>query len=184
MATAESSRAIVANVAALAMASAAASASPNETGPSVIPEAGMETVRLADRGFFCALLQRDIPALEELLAADFQIVDVASGSLHERAWFLEAIAAGAVTFQQIQTFPPERTIRIEGSTAIVTGRTAMCFANADGELTLVNSRYTHVFQGGAGHWRLASAQGTPIQNGRPTHKAFYSEASVRNGGRS
>jgi ketosteroid isomerase-like protein len=141
----------------------------------------METARLADRGFFCALLERDVPALEELLSADFQIVDVASGSLHERGSFLEAIGAGAVTFQQIQTFPPERTIRVEGSTAIVTGRTAMCFANAEGELTLVNSRYTHVFRGGAGRWQLASAQGTPIHNGTPTRKASYSEASVPNG---
>jgi ketosteroid isomerase-like protein len=182
MATAESSRVIVANIAALAAASAAVRASPNEKGASVLPEAGMETVRLADRGFFCALLQRDIPALEELLAADFQIVDVASGSLHGRASFLEAISARAVTFQQIQTFPPERTIQIEGFTAIVTGRTAMAFANAEGQLTLVESRYIHVYQGGAGKWRLASAQGTPIRAGSPTSQAIEAEAPSRNGG--
>jgi ketosteroid isomerase-like protein len=182
MATAESSRVIVANTAALAVAGAAVPASAKDEGISVLPGAGMETVRLADRGFFCALLQRDMPALEELLAADFQIVDVASGSVHERASFLAAISAGAVTFQQIQTFPPERTIRLEGLTAIVTGRTAMCFANAEGELTFVNSRYTHVFRGGAGSWQLASAQGTPIHTGSPTGQATYAEGSTRNGG--
>jgi ketosteroid isomerase-like protein len=150
MATAESSRVNVANTAALKVASAA------------VP--GMETVRLADRGFFCALLQRDLPGLEQLLAADFQIVDVASGSLHQRASFLEAISEGRVTFMQIQTFPLERTIRIEGDVAIVIGRIAMSFANAIGEATLVDSRYTNVFQGGPGNWRLASAQGTPIRH--------------------
>jgi ketosteroid isomerase-like protein len=139
-------------------------------------ETGMETVRLADQGFFCALLQRDIPALEELLSADFQIVDVASGSLHQRASFLDAISGGLVTFKQIETFPLERTIRIEGSTAIVVGRTAMSFTGADGALTLVDSRYTHVFQVDAGNWRLASAQGTPIHTGsRPETRSDHGE---------
>lgn len=178
MATAESSRAIVANTAALAAASAAVPVTPNDTGS----QAGTETVRLADRGFFCALLDRDIPALEDLLSADFQIIDVASGSLHQRASFLEAVSAGRVTFKQIEIFPLERTIRIEGSTAIVVGRTAMSFANAEGKLTLVESRYTHVFQGGAGNWQLASAQGTPIHTGSPTNQFTNSEAPRRNGG--
>jgi ketosteroid isomerase-like protein len=151
MATAGSNRAIVANIVALARASA------------TVP--GMETVRLADSGFFSALLLRDIPALEQLLTPDFQIVDVTSGSLHRRASFLEVISERRVTFEQIQSFPLERTIRIEGPMAIVIGRTAMSFADAEGELTLVDSRYTHVFHGGAGNWRLASAQGTPIRSG-------------------
>ena len=53
---------------------------------------GIEAVRRVDLGFFEALLERDIHALEVLLADEFMIVDVASGSVHPRATFLAAIS--------------------------------------------------------------------------------------------
>ena len=70
-----------------------------------------EAVRNADESFFEALLDRDIPALEALLGDEFLIVDVASGTVHSRDAFLEAIRAGAVTFEEIETFPDESVIR-------------------------------------------------------------------------
>ncbi len=117
----------------------------------------------ADLAFFRGLLDRDIPALEALLAEEFLIVDVATGSVHPRAAFLAAISDGMVSFQAIETFPDEAVVRLAGpGTGIVIGRTAMSFGDAEGALTEVASRYTHVFQADDGDWRLFSAQGTPI----------------------
>lgn len=123
----------------------------------------IEALQRTDANFFQALLAGDIPALESLLAEDFLIVDVASGSLHRRGAFLLAIAGGAVIFHQIKTFPDESVTRLTGpGTGIVVGRTAISFCGAAGAATELPSRYTHVFEAGAGNWRLVSAQGTPI----------------------
>lgn len=122
-------------------------------------------MRRADLGFFEALLDRDIRALEVLLADEFMIVDVGSGSVHPRAAFLEAISGRMVTFQEITTFPDEAVIRLAGrGTGIVIGRTAMSFSDAEGALIEVASRYTHVFQTDGRKWQLVSAQGTPISS--------------------
>ena len=124
-----------------------------------------EALQRADAAFFKALLERDMPALEALLAEEFVIVDVASGSVHHRAAFLEAISGGMVAFTEIEVFPDETVIRLAGpGTGIVVGRTAMSFSGPDGALTEVASRYTHVFQADGPKWRLVSAQGTLIRN--------------------
>lgn len=122
-----------------------------------------ESLRDADESFFQALLDRDVEALEALLADQFLIVDVASGSVHDRAAFLGAIRSGAVTFNGIETLPGETVVRLAGAGAgIVVGRTAMSFSDAEGRLIEVSSRYTHIFHANGSGWRLLSAQGTQI----------------------
>lgn len=117
----------------------------------------------ADAAFFAALLEGDVPALEELLAEDFVIVDVSSASAHPRAAFLEAIQAGAVSFEAIETHPEDTLVRHYGdSIAIIVGRTTMAFRGDDGQAFRADSRYTHVVQAERGAWRLVSAQGTTI----------------------
>ena len=99
-----------------------------------------EALQRADAAFFRALLEREMPALEAQLA-----VDVASGSGHNRAAFLEAIRGGTVTFTEIKVFLHETVIRLDGpGTGILIGRTAMSFSGPDGAATEVPSRYTHV----------------------------------------
>jgi len=125
-------------------------------------------LRVADRSFFQALIDGDVAALEELLADHFLIVDVTGGSVHDRAAFLEAIASGAVRFEDIETFPAETVIRLAGDgTGIVVGRTAMSFSDPEGHITAVSSRYTHVFYANGRGWQLVSAQGTRIPSGVP-----------------
>ncbi len=122
-------------------------------------------VRRTDLDFFAALVDRDGSALERLLASDFLVVDLASGIVHRRDSFLEAVVGGAVAFQKIETFPDETSVRLSGARAgIVVGRTAMILTRPDGVPAEVASRYTHVFfrANGAG-WQLVSAQGTPIR---------------------
>jgi ketosteroid isomerase-like protein len=125
-------------------------------------ETQTDAVAAADAALFAALLDRDLPALERILAEDFLIVDVASGDVHARAAFLEALDSGAVTFRSIEAFPEEAVIRFAGADiGIVVGRTEMSIS-APTETIEVSSRYTHVFQREDGDWRLLSAQGTRI----------------------
>jgi ketosteroid isomerase-like protein len=129
----------------------------------VITETLSEAILRADAAFFEALTDRNIQALDALLGEEFLIVDVASGTVLSRAAFLDAIGGRVVTFKQIRAFPAETTIRLAGPGAgIVVGRTAMSLSDAEGALTEVASRYTHVFHTDGQHWRLVSAQGTPI----------------------
>jgi ketosteroid isomerase-like protein len=138
-------------------------------------------LRVADRSFFQALLDRDVGTLETLLADQFLIVEVGGGSVHDRAAFLGAIGSGAVSFDDIETFPAETVIRMAGDGAgIVVGRTAMSFSDAEGHITAVSSRYTHVFQSDGRSWRLVSAQGTRISNGQVR---LRSQGSVRRAAR-
>jgi ketosteroid isomerase-like protein len=117
----------------------------------------------ADLGLFAALLDSDIAALERLLADQFLIVDVISGSVHTRAGFLAAICGGTVSFLEIRTSPDEAEIRIlDSGVGIVIGRSAMTLSDTEGAVTQVASRYTHVFQLDGETWRLVSAQGTQI----------------------
>jgi ketosteroid isomerase-like protein len=127
-------------------------------------ERHIEALQGTDSDFFKALLAGDIPALESLLAEEFLIVDVASGSVHGRGAFLLALAGGAVIFQEIKTFPEESVTRLTGpGTGIVIGRSAISFCGGAGSATELASRYTHVFQADGRNWRLVSAQGTPIR---------------------
>jgi ketosteroid isomerase-like protein len=126
-------------------------------------QANTDALRRADLSFFVALLDRDLAALEKLLAEEFLIIDVSSGTVHPRAAFLEAIEGRVMTFREINTFPDETLIRIVTPGAgIIVGRTAMSLSDAEGALTEVASRYIHVFHADGGIWRLVSAQGTPI----------------------
>lgn len=120
----------------------------------------MTTPELTDDAFFDALLAADSRRLDELLAADFVIVDVMSGNAVDRAAFVAAVAGRVVTFAGIDV--GERITRRYADAAIVVGRTSMRGTFADTAFS-VESRYTHVFVcAGGDRWLLASAQGTPI----------------------
>lgn len=117
----------------------------------------------AEDTFFQALVRADAGLPGGVLADDFLIVDIMRGEVTDRAGFIAAVSGGQVTFHRAE--PADRRVRHYGQTAIVVGRTRMTGAAGGTEFTLA-SRYTHVFVStGAGCWKLASAQGTPIAGG-------------------
>lgn len=121
-----------------------------------------EQVITTDAAFFAALLDQDLDALDVLLADDFLIIEVGTGSVHPRAEFLGAIENGLVVFQAIEVDPSETVVRQYGAVAVVVGRTRMTIVGPDASTVEVASRYSHVFVADGGGWRLASAQGTAI----------------------
>jgi ketosteroid isomerase-like protein len=112
-----------------------------------------------DREFFASLIGRDMAALERILAADFLLIDVVTGSEVPRDVFLDLVGSGQLGFDAID--PAGTRVRRYGTTAVVTGRTEMK-GRFDGTPFTSSSRYTHVFVEQEGRWRLVSAQGTQI----------------------
>jgi len=115
--------------------------------------------READRQFFTALISADVAALDRLLADDFLLIDVMSGSEVTKSSLLAVIESGQLRFEAIE--PVESLVRLYQTTAVITGRTQMRGRFAEQPFT-VSSRYTHVFVEQQGQWRLVTAQGTQV----------------------
>ena len=113
----------------------------------------------ADKRFFNALIAGDVQALNRILADDFILIDVMSGSEITKPAFLAAIGSGQVKFEAIE--PADNRVRLDQTTAIITGRTQMKGRLGDAPFA-ARSRYTHVFVSQQNEWPLATAQGTPI----------------------
>jgi len=112
-----------------------------------------------DRAFFAALIAADTRALEAVLADDFMLIDVMSGSEVARAALLELVGTRSLIFDSIE--PGETRVRVHDGAAIITGRTRMSGRFGATAFT-VASRYTHVFVWQDERWRLVAAQGTQI----------------------
>jgi ketosteroid isomerase-like protein len=118
----------------------------------------------ADRRFFAGLIAGDARALDRILAEDFLLIDVMSGSEISKPAFLAAIRSGQIKFESIE--PAENRVRLYQTTAIITGRTQMAGLIGDTPFA-ASSRYTHVFVDQQGEWRLVNAQGTQILQPQP-----------------
>ena len=114
---------------------------------------------LAEQAFFKALTDADVGALSELLADDFLLIDVLTGSEVSRSALLEVLGAGQLRFEQVDRL--EYRVRVYGITAIITGRTEM-EGRLGEQVFQAGSRYTHVFVEEGDHWRMVAAQGTQI----------------------
>jgi hypothetical protein len=113
----------------------------------------------ADDQFFKALIDADVAALEDLLDADFILVDVMGGSEVPKAALIGLVGSGQLKFESIN--PADTHMRIYGATAVAIGRTEMRMRFEQAAFT-TKSRYTHVYVEERGRWRMVSAQGTPI----------------------
>jgi hypothetical protein len=120
------------------------------------------TPEAAENTYFQALLLGDVETLRHLLAEDFLLIDVKSGSEITREELLGVMQAGQLAFLEIDR--PEWHERLYGpndSTAVITGRTQMRMRFLESEISTA-SRYTHVYVETDGVWRMVAAQGTPI----------------------
>ena len=110
-----------------------------------------------EQEFFTALIEANVDKLNKILADDFILIDVMSGSEVSKTALLETISGGQLAFRNIDRI--EFRVRIYTTTAVITGRTEMSGTFVD-QAFRASSRYTHVFVEQDGQWRLVSAQGT------------------------
>src|ERR1043166_3376956 len=104
-------------------------------------------------------MKADVTSLSQLLADDFTLVDVMSGSEVDKPGFLTVVGSGQVKFETIE--PAEQLVRLYTPAIVITGRTQI-EGTFGGEPFSVESRYTHVYVNQGGEWRLVAAQGTKI----------------------
>lgn len=113
----------------------------------------------AENRFFGALLGSNRAALDAVLAPDFLLIDVMTGSEIPREFLVDAVAARQLVLETIER--SDGRVRQYGDTAIVTGETRMRGRYSEQSFA-AHSRYTHVYLKGASGWQLVTAQGTPI----------------------
>jgi hypothetical protein len=122
-----------------------------------------------DHLFFSSLMSADVSSLSQLLADDFTLIDVMSGSEVNKRMILTVVASGQLTFEAIE--PAEQLVRLYAPAIVITGRTQMK-GTFGGEPFAIESRYTHVYVNQNGEWPLVAAQGTkiiPIPDGKREH---------------
>jgi ketosteroid isomerase-like protein len=113
----------------------------------------------AEEEFFKALVEADQEALDRLLADDFLLIDVMTGSEVSKAELLEIVVARGFRFEEINRI--DFRVRVYGAVAVITGQTEI-IGGFNGRRFEVDSRYTHVFEEQLGGWRMVAAQGTQI----------------------
>ena len=118
-----------------------------------------QTPKAVEQNFFTALIEGDEAELEKILADDFILIDVMSGSEVSKAALLETISGGQLKFDHLDRV--DFRLRIYSATAVITGRTEMSGTFIDQPFR-ASSRYTHVFVEQDGRWQMVSAQGTQI----------------------
>ena len=116
----------------------------------------------AEREFFIALVEARPEVLDRVLADDFLLIDIMSGSEVTKPSLLAVLGSGQLRFEVIE--PAEQRVRLYQATAVVTGRTRMSGRFGGAPFSAL-SRYTHVYVEQQGRWRLVVAQGTPIASG-------------------
>jgi ketosteroid isomerase-like protein len=113
----------------------------------------------ADHDFFAALVAANVASLDRILADDFMLIDVMSGSQVPRATLIDLVGSKSLVFEAIE--PIETLVRVYETSAVVTGRTQMRGRFGEQPFSAA-SRYTHVFVWQFDRWRLVAAQGTQI----------------------
>lgn len=109
--------------------------------------------------FFEALTEANRETLAKVLADDFVLIDVMTGSEVPKSDLLEVVSGGLLKFESIDRI--DYRVRVYGTTAVVTGHTEMK-GLYDGQAFKASSRYTHVFVDDGERWRMVAAQGTQI----------------------
>ena len=112
-----------------------------------------------EREFFEALINADVASLDRILASDFVLIDVMTGSEVSGETLTELVRLAQLRFHMIDQ--TEYKVRVYGTTSVITGRTVM-IGWYEGQQFRVTSRYTHVLVEQSENWRIVSAQGTHI----------------------
>jgi ketosteroid isomerase-like protein len=107
-----------------------------------------------DHEWLEALLGHDIEALERILPEGFIFTD-AHGEVLSKDEFLEVIKAGGLTFESIHR--EEVSLSVFQNTALATGRDTVQ-GHYKGEAVSGKYRFTNVYVGQQGRWKVVSSQ--------------------------
>src|SRR5205809_5340416 len=120
--------------------------------------ASLRQVLAAEDRRFAAMMQADTAALAHLLAPDLTYTHT-DGAQNTRAELLQLVGSGALRYASIA--PEAREVRVFGSSAIVTGQSAMR-VEAGGQAHAFRIRYLAVYRHGVHGWELIAWQSTRL----------------------
>ncbi len=123
-----------------------------------VDSASIRQVLAAEDQRFTAMLHADTGALEHLLATDLTYTHT-DGEQNTKAEFLRILSSGALRYAAIA--PEARDVRVFGSLAVVTGRSAMR-VESDGQAHAFLIRYLAVYRLRARGWELIAWQSTRL----------------------
>jgi ketosteroid isomerase-like protein len=126
--------------------------------PPASAQSAEDGVRKAESDRFTAMLKRDTPALERLLAPDL-VYTHGDGRVVDKATFIAESKTGDFVYQTIE--PGEVKIRVFGNTAVVTGAAGMTVVNK-GAPAQIKIRYTTVQVQRNGTWQMVAWQATRL----------------------
>ena|SRR5437879_2182543 len=107
---------------------------------------------------FAAMLHADTAALERLLASDLTYVHT-DGEQNTKREFLRVLGAGDLRYAAI--VPEAREVRVNGSIAVVAGRSAMR-VESGGQTHAFRIRYLAVYRYNGRAWELFAWQSTRL----------------------
>jgi len=123
-----------------------------------VDSASVRQVLVTEDRRFAAMVQADTAALAHLLAPDLTYAHT-DGAQNTRAELLQLVGSGALRYASIS--PEAREVRIVGSSAVVTGRSAMRI-ESNGQPRAFRIRYLAVYRRGAHGWELIAWQSTRL----------------------
>jgi ketosteroid isomerase-like protein len=106
-----------------------------------------------------AVVKADVAFLERVLHQDY-VHTRSRGTVENRAQYLDHRKTGGVDYEAL--IADEINVRLDGDTAVVTGRTTAKGKDQQGALE-GQRRWTRVFLRRDGRWQLVAYHGTPIQ---------------------
>jgi ketosteroid isomerase-like protein len=108
-----------------------------------------------------AIITRDLPAMESLLADDY-IAITANGTLQSKEQALTNLRSGTARFAAIEF--SDRKVRFYGQTALVTSRAEVTGFTGEGDIS-GSYRYTRVYARDAkGVWKIVSFEASRIRD--------------------
>lgn len=117
-----------------------------------------EKVIALDKRRMTAMAQKDIAALEALIADDL-VYTHSSARLDTKGSLIGAMQSGATVYSAVE--PSEVKARDYGSTVVLTGR-AQISVNSGGKAMSFAVRFTDVWVEKGGSWQMAAWQSTRL----------------------
>ncbi len=116
-----------------------------------------EEIRQLEARRLRAMIDADTAALDSILGDDLTYTH-SNGAVDTKASFLAALKSGKLKYESVST---DGEVRVQGDTAVVTGRGAMKVRAGDRELDMA-VRFTDVYAKRDGRWQMMAWQSTRI----------------------
>ncbi len=116
-----------------------------------------EEIRQLEGRRLRAMMDADTAALDRILGDDLTYTH-SNGAVDTKASFLAALKSGKLKYESVTT---DGQVRVQGDTAVVTGRGAMKVRAGDRELDMA-VRFTDVYVKRDGRWQMIAWQSTRI----------------------